>query len=148
VYRSKIDAWLVIILVSVPAVLLDFILDGIGVEDRLGTLLELSVVVAVLALILWLYWSTRYTISGDFLLVKSGPFSWVIPIEDITSIEPTRNAMSSPALSLDRLLINYGHGSELMISPKDRARFMTELKKHLKPGAGPLDTVHERKPNV
>jgi len=148
VYRSKIDAWLVIILVSVPAVLLDFILDGIGVEDRLGTLLELSVVVAVLALILWLYWSTRYTISGDFLLVKSGPFSWVIPIEDITSIEPTRNAMSSPALSLDRLLISYGHGGELMISPKDRARFMTELKKHLKPGAGPLDTVQERKPNV
>jgi hypothetical protein len=92
-------------------------------------------VLTVLAIFAWLYFSTRYTITGDFLLVKAGPFSWMIPIEDISSVEPTHNALSSPALSLDRLLIRYGQSAELMISPKDKSAFMAELKKHLKPSA-------------
>ena len=132
VFRSKIDLWLVVVTVAAPIVVLEFILDGLNISARFAELLAMAIVVVVLGLVLWLYFSTRYTISGDFLLVKAGPFSWVIPIDEITSIEPTRNSMSSPALSLDRLLIHYGHGAELMISPRDKPGFMTELKKHLK----------------
>ncbi len=133
VYRSKIDLWLVIVIVAAPIMLLEFILDGLNTPDTFAELLAVVIVVAELGLLTWLYFSTRYTISGDFLLVKAGPFSWVIPIEDIVSVEPTRNPTSSPALSLDRLLIRYGQSAELMISPKDKSGFMKELKKHLKP---------------
>lgn len=132
VFRSKMDLWLVVVTVAVPIVLLDYILDGLNTPDKPAELLAVLIVVAVLGIIAWLYFSTRYTITGDFLLVKAGPFSWVIPVEDIVSVEPTRNPSSSPALSLDRLLIRYGHSAELMISPKDKAGFMKELKKHLK----------------
>ena len=135
VFRSKIDLWLVIVTIAIPIMLLEFILDGLNTPDKVAELVALAIVVAVLGLLTWLYFSTRYTISGDFLLVKAGPFSWVIPIDDIVSVEPTRNPMSSPALSLDRLLIRYGHSAELLISPKDKSGFMTELKKHLKPSA-------------
>jgi len=148
VYRSKIDVWLIVVVVGVPVGGLDFLLDGIGTNDRIANLLALVIVAVVLGIFAWLYWTTRYSISGDFLLVKSGPFSWVIPIEDITSIESTRNAMSSPAFSLDRLLIRYGNNAQLMISPKDKTHFMAELKKHLKPQAARLDTAQEKKPNV
>ena len=148
VYRSRIDVWLIVVVVGVPVMVLDFLLDGISTDDWLANLLALLVVVTVLGLFAWFYWSTRYSISGAFLLVRSGPFSWVIPIEDITSIEPTRNATSSPAFSLDRLLIRYGHGAQLMISPKDKTQFIAELKKHLKPEAARLDTAQEKRPNV
>lgn len=130
VYRSKVDVWLVVVLVGVPIGLVDFLLDGVGIDDRFATLLMLSVVVAMLGFFLWLCASTSYSIIGEFLSVKSGPFSWMIPIDEIASIEPTHNPASSPALSLDRLVIRYGHGAELMISPKDKSGFIEELKKH------------------
>jgi uncharacterized membrane protein YdbT with pleckstrin-like domain len=133
VYRSKVDLWLVAVTVGAPVVLLEFILDGLNTPDKFAEVAAAVIVLAVLALFAWIYFSTRYTITGDFLMVKSGPFSWIIPIEDISAVEPTRNALSSPALSLDRLLIRYGKSAELMISPKDKAGFMTELRKHLKP---------------
>src|SRR5262245_49834650 len=99
VFRSKVDLWLVIVAVAAPIVLLEFILDGLNTPDKLAELLALAIVIAVLAIFVWLYFSTHYTITGEFLLVKAGPFSWVIPIEDISSVEPTRNPLSSPALS-------------------------------------------------
>ena len=135
VYRSKVDLWLVVVAVAAPIVLLDFVLDGVNTPEKLAELMAVAIVVAVLGIFAWLYFSTRYTITGEFLMVKEGPFSWIIPLEDISSIEPTRNPISSPALSLDRLLIRYGKSAELLISPKDKEAFMTELKKHLKPSS-------------
>lgn len=133
VYRSKVDWWLVVVAVAAPIVLLEFILDGLNPPERFAELAALVIALAVVGIFTWLYFTTRYTITDDFLMVNSGPFSWIIPIADISSVEPTRNPLSSPALSLDRLLIRYGQRAELMISPKDKSGFMTELKKHLKP---------------
>jgi hypothetical protein len=57
----------------------------------------------------------------------------VILLEEIyTVVESTRNPASSPALSLDRLLIRYGGGSEIMVSPADKAGFMAAIKKRTK----------------
>jgi membrane protein YdbS with pleckstrin-like domain len=134
-FRSKVDFWLILALVGVPILVLEFILDGSSVDDRAATLLAVVVVAFVLAIFLWLYLTTRYTLTEEFLFVKSGPFSWSIPLRDIYEIEPTHNPMSSPALSLDRLLIRYGGGAELMISPADKAGFMMALRKRAKAGA-------------
>ena len=135
IFRSKIDLWLVVVVAIAPVVFMDFVFDVLSTSDRLALLSTLAVVAAVWGVMVWLYYSTRYTISGDFLLVKAGPFSWVIPIDDIVRVEPTRDPKSSPALSLDRLLIRYGQSAELMISPKDKSGFMDELRKHLKPSS-------------
>jgi membrane protein YdbS with pleckstrin-like domain len=134
-FRSKVDFWLILALVGVPILVLEFILDGSSVGDRAATLLAVVIVAVVLAIFLWLYLTTRYTLTDEYLLVKSGPFSWSIPLRDIYEIEPTRNPMSSPALSLDRLLIRYGGGAELMISPADKDGFMMALRKRTKAGA-------------
>jgi hypothetical protein len=144
IYRSKLDVWLVVVLIGVPIGLVDFLLDGVGIDDRFANLLMVSVAVAMLGFILWLCASTRYSIIGEFLSVKSGPFSWMIPIDEITSIEPTHNPASSPALSLDRLVIRYGHGAELMVSPKDKSGFIAELKKHSQ-CASPTDFARQER---
>ena len=39
------------------------------------------------------------------------------------------NWLSGPALSLDRLRIDYGRGRSLLVSPKERERFVSELSK-------------------
>lgn len=138
VFRSKVDVWLVLVLVGVPVLVLEFLLDGSGVDDRATTLLAVLIGAVVLGIFLWLYLSTRYTLTGEFLLVKSGPFFWSIPLCEIYAIEPTRNLLSSPALSLDRLLIRYGGGAELMISPADKAGFMTALRKRMRTNSSEL----------
>lgn len=73
---------------------------------------------------LWLLLSTHYTLEPRQLIVRSGPFKWCIALADITAITPTSNPLSSPALSLDRLRIDYGRGRSLMISPRNKEQFL------------------------
>ncbi len=61
----------------------------------------------VAAFVLWVLYGTRYTLTDKALTVQSGPFRWVIDLEAISEITPTRNPLSSPACSLDRLHIRY-----------------------------------------
>ena len=128
VFRSKIDLWLVAAMVGIPLAVL-FILPDSSADQGGAALLALVIVGVVLAFFAWLCFSTSYTITPQALHITSGPFSWNIPLKEISSIEPTRNPASSPALSLDRLLIRYGGGEALMVSPADKEGFMMELAK-------------------
>jgi hypothetical protein len=76
---------------------------------------------------LWVLATTDYTVTGHELRVRSGPFRWRIRIDDIRGVAPTRSPLSSPALSLDRLRIDYGTGNAIMISPRDRDAFLRTL---------------------
>lgn len=127
VYSSKIDAWLVAVVASaiVLCAYASFTaLSSGSTATRWIILLTLSVGIG---LPLWLLVATRYTVNFTLLLVQSGPFKWRVPIAEITSITPTRNPLSSPALSLDRLRIAYGRNNVLMISPRDKAQFLLHL---------------------
>ena len=131
VFRSKIDLWLVGALVLVPVFILGFIAGDGGVNEYRLDLLTLAIVIIVPGSIGGLYATTRYTITPDMLLVRSGPFAWAIPLSEITRIEPTRNPASSPAFSLDRLSIYYGLGNRLMVSPTDKENFLAILRKRM-----------------
>jgi hypothetical protein len=50
-----------------------------------------------------------------------------IDIGVIRKIKETNNPLSSPALSLDRLWIDYGKGAAVMISPKDKEGFIRHI---------------------
>jgi hypothetical protein len=126
VYKSRVDLWL---LVPLAALVLVGICTAYWLMRLQGrapamALLPLALVVAVL---LWTMLGTRYTLSDEALQVRSGPFAWRIALTEVSGIEPTRDARSSPALSLDRLRIDYGHGRWLMISPADKQRFVRDF---------------------
>lgn len=76
-----------------------------------------------------IFLNTYYIIDGDKLIVKS---SFLINIKilivDITKIEQTRNIISSPALSLDRIEVFYEKTS-VIISPRNKVEFIDELLK-------------------
>lgn len=126
VYRSKIDWWLAAILVFGMAVSLLASIKVITASSAGWWVLLITVGLGV-GLPLWLLLGTYYSIERDQLLIKSGPFKWKVPIDDITSITPTSDAISGPALSLERLRIEYGRGASVLISPRDRGQLMRDI---------------------
>lgn len=128
VFESKVDNWLLSILglgialsLSAAAVLL-FLLPTVP-----NVFLAVVILASGVVLPFWLLMSTKYTVTQNELRVRSGPFKWVIERSEISSITETRNPLSNPALSLDRLLICYGNDKKLMISPEDKQGFLKAL---------------------
>ena len=129
-FKSKVDTWLGAVLVAnviVTAVAGLIVLRTAGPYRWLmvGALLLVGVGLPLSFLL-----HTDYTVQNDVLLVRSGPFRWRVPLADIVSISPTRNPLSSPALSLDRLLITRRNGPDCMVSPRDKEGFLRELQNH------------------
>lgn len=129
-FKSKIDTWLLIVLLFAVVACLYGAADVIGRVDQIGVIVSGIIIGALFisaGLPLWILLTTSYTLRDDRLDVRCGPFAWTVPIKDIEAVEPTRDARSSPALSLDRLRIGYGAGREIMISPEPRSQFLRSL---------------------
>jgi membrane protein YdbS with pleckstrin-like domain len=129
IYESKRDGWLVVML-WVAAILMLVAAGNIWVARAPFAFRLLMAVLLILMafFVLWVLYGTRYTLTESTLRVQSGPFRWVIDFVAITEVFPTRNPLSSPACSLDRLHIRYRTSSSgLMISPRDKARFLLDL---------------------
>lgn len=124
-HKSNIDAWLAVILVLTITISL-FV--GVTILSASGQWWVALVVVSLgIGLPLWLLFGTSYCLESDQLHIRSGPFKWHVPVAAITSVTPTRNPLSSPALSLDRLRIEYGPGKVVMISPRNKDIFLKDI---------------------
>ena len=122
-FRSKIDLWLVAVLILASATPL-FVARSANSD---GNPWQPHVVIAVLmaAFSLWLLLSTKYTVKDSVVHVQSGPFSWKFAARGITSVMPSRSVISGPALSLHRLRIVYDGGKKsILISPLDPDGFI------------------------
>lgn len=127
VYRSKVDIWLFVVLAFAALAALYSAAQTMAAGTTGSILVAVLVAVVGVGLPLWLLLSTRYTLQATHLLAQSGPFKWVVPLADIKSITPSNNPLSSPALSLDRLRIDYGKGRMLLISPRDKEQFLSDI---------------------
>lgn len=106
------------------------LLIGSGIYAALEqSWLEVLTMMLALGLFYWLLRYTYYEVQPEQqqLRIVSGPFVWRVPVPAITSVLPTYNPLSSPALSLKRLKIRYGKYGFIMISPADRAGFLATL---------------------
>lgn len=91
----------------------------------------IALLVTALLLIVSVFANTGYAIEGDALRIRSGPFRWNIWIKDIVRVSGTNDPSSAPALSLERLSIEYQHGGstrEILVSPHDRSAFVAALR--------------------
>lgn len=119
-FKSKVDTWIALLIGAVFLMDLAFIV----IFPVPGATVILAGVIVLLA---WLTTSTYYAVEGSVLRVVSGPFRWRVPIADIQSVTPTRSLWSAPALSLDRLRINYGNGRCILVSPADKHGFLEAI---------------------
>jgi hypothetical protein len=135
-FNSKMDLWILILLLTAVAACLWGVAQiwdaNSAILWPLAALLALGVLMP-----LWIIVSLKYFLSDDCLRVRCGPFHWRIPIKDITAVTPTNAAKSSPAMSLDRLLIEHGSNDRVMISPEPRKEFLRQLE-HRRKQAGSL----------
>lgn len=133
VFKSKVDWWIRLILVLTVA--LEVVVMGAVIADASdpkATTITILVCILTIALIVWLLLGTAYTVDRGVLTVRSGPFRWKVPLEEITAVEPTRSPLSSPALSLDRIRIRYRKRRRIMVSPADKEGFLKAISRDLK----------------
>ena len=128
-FPSQRDPWLVALLLGAVA-LIGVSLVFARAQGRPGALGATVVGLLGAALVLWVLYGTDYRLHAGELHVRSGPFRWRVPVAQIHAVEPTRSALSSPALSLNRLRIRYGDGKAVMVSPADREGFFEALRAH------------------
>ena len=128
-FPSKRDWWIVA-LIWVGALLALFAgfdqLSGAGSPALRGSFSLLCVAIA--GFMIWVLYRTEYVLTMEDLLVRCGPFRYRIPLAGVDSVTPSRNPLSSPACSLDRLLIKWEDGRrQILISPDPKADFLRVL---------------------
>lgn len=116
VYASKVDWWLAALLVALPLFVM-----GCGVRlTFLHVWLGLGVGVFGLllgALMARMLWPCHYVLTDRSLIIRCGWDEETILFTSIKSASPTRNPLSAPALSLQRVQIVLDQGYRL-ISPR------------------------------
>ena len=127
-FKSKTDGWLLaLIIFAMVTQMIGLSAAALQTTDPLVSTALLLVMIAVTGLIVWLIVGTHYTVDRNTLRIRSGPFRWTVPVDQITTVEPTRALWSSPALSLDRLRIRWGKRHWILISPADKAGFVRAI---------------------
>jgi hypothetical protein len=129
VYPSKRDLWLeLVLLIAVVAMVVGAVSVWKSPEELAVRVILLLVFLAAGGLTLWVTYGTRYVLTDEQLVARAGPFRWGIRLDAIQEVRPTRNPLSSPAVSLDRLSIRYGKvRRQLLVSPDDKQAFLRDL---------------------
>jgi len=126
-FESKVDTWLVAVLVAsfaLPVGLAVWHVTSSGL-DRQAIALLLAVVPS--ALLVGFVFKNTYYVVTDEAIVANCLFRRTVPLASVRSLRPTRNPISSPALSLDRIEIVSDSSGSLLVSPKDRHAFVNAI---------------------
>ena len=135
VFRSRIDFWLLILLLSLSGFLIFHVCSSL-IQQAINaeTIVTLLIVTAVIY-VLWLpIQRTRYCFNDHALKVESLGVDLSIPYACIQNIKPCVSLMAAPALSIQRLEITFQthHLKETVhISPKYPQQFCEELTKRM-----------------
>jgi hypothetical protein len=124
-FASEIDWWVLVLLTVLPlisagSIVITVLEDGDGIWAALLSLLVMAGIYGGLLFPLY------YRLEASALLVRFGLVRQRIPYDAITAVRPTHNPLSSPALSLRRLRVDYRR-SFVMISPVRRDEFLDAL---------------------
>ncbi len=127
-YKSKVDLWIAIILVLIVVLGIYFTILSIffSASFKEGLGLGITGILMILSVIIFL--PVNYTLLESQLLIRFGLFRHKINYQDIKSVKKTFNLLSSPALSLKRIEIQYSKGIGFtLISPNDLESFVKDL---------------------
>jgi hypothetical protein len=137
---AKVDWWLATLLggivifefgTAISVVVASVTTGSPPLREATGIALVLAGSGVLLGLALWACYRIRYEVSPPNLVIRFGPFRASVPLHSIVEVFPSRNPLSSPAPSLDRLRINYrrenGKLRFALISPKDKEGFVRDL---------------------
>lgn len=128
-HPSKVDWWLAACIWGGCLISLVVVL-AVAAKDIPNPALRLLVALAPAIATTLLIFPLYYQVDGDSLVIRCGVWRQRIPARDIIGAEPSRNALSSPAMSLDRVLIRYRRGDKVrsvLVSPRDKVALLTDI---------------------
>ncbi|MBD8025181.1 PH domain-containing protein [Ureibacillus sp. Re31] len=135
-FRSKIDKFFIVFIsITLFIIMAVFLIPLIFDSEKtiIDVLIVLTLCIFSIAFILWTSFSIKYIFDTNTLLVKGGLFKTRIPYDDITKITETTEIFTGYRVlaSKDGLEIFYKKGilGSVKISPLEKERFLTELKK-------------------
>ena len=133
-YRSRVD--FPVVLVNLISVLFVDV-AGISAASRAfvpeGGLIALALfllAVTVPVAVFLFFFPVRYLLGHSELVARSGVLRWCIPLENIHRAVLVRSVVPSPALSYQRIRIDYSKGTSvkrIFLSPADRSAFLDDL---------------------
>jgi hypothetical protein len=132
IYRSKVDWWLALIVAFGGIMLLAAGMNSLLTKglDHPATWALVFTFIFYAAVVFMLAFPVSYEITSSVLHIRSGALKYRISLSSIEGVYPTRNPLSAPAWSLDRLHIDYrkkGKKTYALISPEDKESFLREL---------------------
>jgi hypothetical protein len=123
-YKSKVEPVILIPLI---------IMFGLGIYFLVinGIWIGAGAAALIVIFLAYLYFSTFYELTSDQKLkIKIGfLYRKEIYIRSIKRIRKTKNHIASPALSGDRIEIQFNRYESVLISPSARAEFIDQLRK-------------------
>ena len=132
VYASKIDVWLMTVVSGIGIALA----GGTAWQIREEGLAHVASCILLLSLLFYLVvvfalaYPVSYEIRAPYLIIRAGWTRVRISLSSIVVVGPTRDPSSAPALSVDRLRIDYresGRSVSKIVSPLDKAGFLAGL---------------------
>ncbi|WOE31110.1 MULTISPECIES: PH domain-containing protein [unclassified Acinetobacter] len=132
-FRSKIDWWVIAFVVCMTGLLGELLLTMQAKGNIVAYPFHSTVYMLTIILIWWPILNTRYIVDQHHLTIHCMFLTWKIKLSDIQHISPTNNSVSSPALSLKRLKIEYlksGQSKFVLISPRNQTAFCQALQRH------------------
>lgn len=133
IYKSKVDWWLFLMVaascIALPVLAIYSIFTE-GLSSSPSVIL-LACSVFIISIMYALAYPVTYQLTEADLIIRSGRRRIAIELSSIESIKLSRNPLSAPAWSLDRLRIDFRSKDRLtyvLISPEDRIAFLNELK--------------------
>lgn len=122
-FKSKIDVWFIVLLILLFGLILIRLFYD---ENWIG----FAFILFVVAFIAYMFSTTFYVIENKKVFIKCGIFyNLSIDIASIKRISDSYNIISSPALSFSRIEILYNKFDTVLISPKDKLRFIEAIEK-------------------
>jgi hypothetical protein len=125
-FRSRVDWWLAVLLVALPAIglvaAIALQLSGDG-----GAFVGWLSLLGIVLLYVGVVWPVAYELGADDLVIRFGLVRSRMPYGEIRGVAPTRSVLAAPALSMDRLAIDVGGRTGAVISPDDRDGFLDAL---------------------
>ena len=129
-FRSKKEWWVVAFVICMTGLIVQLLVTMYAKGNISAYPVHATTYMLTVVVLWWPILNTRYLVDDEYLVIHSMFLKWKIKRSDIQGISTTNNSVASPALSLDRLKVDYikdGKAKFVLISPKDKTAFLTAL---------------------
>lgn len=129
-FRSKKEWWVVAFVICMTGLIVQLLVTMQAKGNILAYPVHAVTYIFTVFVLWWPIFNTRYVVNEDYLTIHCMFLKWKIKRVDIQAVSVSSNSVASPALSLDRLKIDYvkdGKSKFILISPKHKTAFYDAL---------------------